>query len=346
MSRRSDLHGADLHGADLRWTDLYRTDMRSADLTGADLRWTDMRSADLTGADLRSADLTGADMRNANLHGADLEGADLEGADLEGTCLEGTCMARLLGDDGRGFAVIAHTGHASETVYYVGCRALAYAAAVTHWGDPGHSAPASAALILGAVEAHHRTTPKGNNIMSTAERQRRSWPKWISADVGAGGRMNTDVRIVSAVAGPVWSARSMLSRALELVQVGWCQHEQARDAGRGGLQPDDPNATAWSLDGAINLACAEAVAEVTEFDRFNETGDGPAKRAQCLAERERLVDALETAIAAAERKGTPHRFAFVAYPSTELSYWNDATGRTQEDVICLCQTVLAELGAS
>jgi len=139
------------------------------------------------------------------------------------------------------------------------------------------------------------------------------------------------VRVVSAVAYPVWHPHSMLSRALELVQSGWCQHDQARrvrmnvqpvrfgglwtppTAGTAGCEPDDPAAIAWSLDGAIDRAHSEAV----EHD---------SERFRCDDALGQLVTALENHI-----------------DDREIVYWNDDPARTQADVVELCRAVLLEL---
>ncbi len=153
----ADLYGADLYGADLRNADLSRADLSSANLYGANLR-----NADLRNANLRNADLHGADLRNANLYGADLSnanlyGANLRNADLRNANLYGACVSLLLGNDGRGYQLIAHHGLTSdgEPVYLAGCRKLTITGARKHWDDPNHETPESAAKILAAIEAHH-----------------------------------------------------------------------------------------------------------------------------------------------------------------------------------------------
>ena len=127
------------------------------------------------------------------------------------------------------------------------------------------------------------------------------------------------VRVVSAESYPVWHPHSMLSRALELVQSGWCQHEQARRAARfgpllagtAGCEPDDPAAVQWSLDGALHRARIEAADNAT--------------MRECENGWIRAVDAL------------------ASHLNREVVYWNDDAGRTQADVVELCRAVLLEL---
>ena len=111
-----------------------------------------LSGADLYGADLRNADLSGADLSSANLCGANLRNADLRNANLYGAC-----VSLLLGNDGRGYQLIAHHGLTSdgEPVYLAGCRKLTITGARKHWDDPNHETPESAAKILAAIEAHH-----------------------------------------------------------------------------------------------------------------------------------------------------------------------------------------------
>jgi hypothetical protein len=56
----------------------------------------------------------------------------------------------LVIDDGRGY-MLRHV----EGRYLAGCRNFTYEQAVAHWSNPDHEAPASAAILLAAVEAHH-----------------------------------------------------------------------------------------------------------------------------------------------------------------------------------------------
>ena len=59
----------------------------------------------------------------------------------------------LLDDDGRGYRLGFRGGW-----YEAGCRVFTAAEAVTHWSNPDHPAPVSAALLLAAVQAHIATT--------------------------------------------------------------------------------------------------------------------------------------------------------------------------------------------
>lgn len=59
----------------------------------------------------------------------------------------------LLANDGRGYRLTFAGG-----IYRAGCRRFSYRAAVDHWGDSRHHAPAPAALLLAAVKAHHDAT--------------------------------------------------------------------------------------------------------------------------------------------------------------------------------------------
>ena len=121
------------------------------------------------------------------------------------------------------------------------------------------------------------------------------------------------VNVVSASADPVWHPRSLLSRATELVQIGWCQYVAARDVTGRACEPWDPHAKAWSLDGAIEQAAREA-----------EQDDGVSKDA--------VEGGLLALIHTIEDRG-----------GQELAYWNDDPDRTRAGVVELCQTVLAEL---
>jgi hypothetical protein len=56
----------------------------------------------------------------------------------------------LVVNDGRGYMLRVFDGR-----YLAGCRDFNYDEAVAHWSNPGHPAPASAAILLAAVEAHH-----------------------------------------------------------------------------------------------------------------------------------------------------------------------------------------------
>lgn len=163
-----------------------------------------------------------------------------------------------------------------------------------------------------------------------SSREAISWLVGQGVDEATAAEMveSGSVRVIAPKADPVWSARSMLSRTLELVQTGWCQHEQARSRRGIGCEPSAAIARAWSLDGAINLAYAEAVdATLDGLDPTFHSG-------QCLAERTRLVDALETHLDTDRRRDT-----------ASIEYWNDVEGRTQQDVLALCAAVLVAIEA-
>ena len=59
----------------------------------------------------------------------------------------------LLPFDGRGYRLRHVKGR-----YLAGCRDFTAAEAVAHWSNPNHPAPASAARLLAAVQAHIAST--------------------------------------------------------------------------------------------------------------------------------------------------------------------------------------------
>ena len=60
-----------------------------------------------------------------------------------------TGYTMLLADDGRGYRLGTRAGR-----YTAGCRDFTADEAIAHWSNPEHPAPASAALLLAAVQAH------------------------------------------------------------------------------------------------------------------------------------------------------------------------------------------------
>ena len=61
----------------------------------------------------------------------------------------------LLPNDGRGYRL-----HYTDGCYQAGCRTFAFEQAIVHWSNPDHQAPASAALLLAAVQAHAAINPQ------------------------------------------------------------------------------------------------------------------------------------------------------------------------------------------
>ena len=95
-------------------------------------------------------------MRIVNGHkiepGAYLSGADLSGANLSGA----TGLPVLLDNDGRGYNLrsVPNTRYVTA-----GCRTFTIEEAVTHWLNPEHVAPQSAALLLAACQRYAFTLP-------------------------------------------------------------------------------------------------------------------------------------------------------------------------------------------
>jgi hypothetical protein len=107
---------------------------------------------------------------------------------------------------------------------------------------------------------------------------------------------------------PVETLTEILARARVLIDAGgWCQRAEARDSTNRPAHPAGPSATSWSLTGAIYAAA-----------RFDGT---PERRSR-----------YEAAVAwTAQVLGSP--------PGA----WNDADGRTREDVLGAIDTALARL---
>jgi hypothetical protein len=91
-------------------------------------------------------------------------------------------------------------------------------------------------------------------------------------------------------------ALGVIDETRRLIEFGWCRGSDARDAHGAAVPPGDPTATEWSLLGALGLVAAH--------------GDVG-------------LEQLATALAALAE--------LIADPS--LSHWNDAPGRTQEEVV-------------
>lgn len=138
------------------------------------------------------------------------------------------------------------------------------------------------------------------------------------------------VRVIVPQGPPTWSAEAMCARALELVQIGWCQFEQARDKSGNACEPSFLGAEYWTADGAINLAYGEAVAaclhawepKVAEY------------AIRCQRERQTLIEGLEARIEQwdiqTDRWYHSDGHGDVALP--ELCYWNDDDTRAQDEV--------------
>ncbi len=93
----------------------------------------------------------------------------------------------------------------------------------------------------------------------------------------------------------------LLRDAQQLVERGWTQHADSRDADGDEVAPWAPNARSWSLLGAI-VAAAEQFAQLNQRDL-------PLQQLEvALDELAKLVD------------------------NDSLAAWNDATGRTQHEV--------------
>jgi hypothetical protein len=93
----------------------------------------------------------------------------------------------------------------------------------------------------------------------------------------------------------------ILQDAQRLVERGWTQHADSRDAAGAEVEPWSPDAASWSLLGAI-VAASEAFAQRHQRDLPLE------QLAEALHELAKLID------------------------DDSLASWNDAPGRTQEQV--------------
>jgi len=99
------------------------------------------------------------------------------------------------------------------------------------------------------------------------------------------------------------SATEILRRAHDLVAFGWCQRADARDAGYRPVQPWSSQACSWSLLGALVAAL-----------------DAPG---EAIPESPELIAELRLALVAVSETLT----------AWSLEDWNDATERTQAEVI-------------
>src|SRR5437667_4681375 len=104
-------------------------------------------------------------------------------------------------------------------------------------------------------------------------------------------------------AGRTVTAKQILFGARELVHEGWCQGVDARDARGERCAPWNRDARTWSVLGA--LVASE--------------GDDPDVRAHSSASVAELGHAVSLLAEAAD--------------TSSLQVWNDAPGRTQEDVL-------------
>jgi anti-sigma regulatory factor (Ser/Thr protein kinase) len=99
-------------------------------------------------------------------------------------------------------------------------------------------------------------------------------------------------------------AAAVLARATRRIREGWCQHTEARDMAGTPVEPWSEQAAAWSLLGALVSALDGPVA----------TPDVPLPAlADAMSALATLVD------------------------DDSLSGWNDAPGRTQQDVIAVLE---------
>lgn len=111
-----------------------------------------------------------------------------------------------------------------------------------------------------------------------------------------------------------------LEEALEFIQFGWTQNASARDGGGHAVAPDYEFACAFSLYGALTRATwPERPFDHDSADRNWQAGEDAA---YVLAKR-------------AGMNGDPNAWAYVAK-------WNDARGRTKEQVVELLREALNE----
>ena len=84
--------------------------------------------------------------------------------------------------------------------------------------------------------------------------------------------------------------------AVERVRRGWCQHELAVDADGEAIAPDDPEAAAWCLVGAVDAGVLETTGCVEDANAvlmrlrggggpLSEWNDEPGRTAEEVVER-------------------------------------------------------------
>ena len=86
----------------------------------------------------------------------------------------------------------------------------------------------------------------------------------------------------AAMAASVVAAGAILSIAHGLVKRGWSHHCTAKNARNGTCPPDDPDATAWSVDGAIWLAAKQWRDEVKRQNGGADQGEQPLQKGGAL----------------------------------------------------------------
>ena len=87
-----------------------------------------------------------------------------------------------------------------------------------------------------------------------------------------------DMKTAKAVAATVIAASTILAIAHSLVKDGWSHRCMAKNARNQACPPDDPEATAWSVDGAIWLAAKKWRDEVNDqHDRATRDEQAPQK---------------------------------------------------------------------
>lgn len=101
-------------------------------------------------------------------------------------------------------------------------------------------------------------------------------------------------------------AAGVLGETRKLIEFGWSRGSDARDGSGAPVPPGHPDATAWSLLGALGMVAAEGDVGLEE---------------------------LATALAALAE--------LIVDPS--LSNWNDAPGRTQAEVLATLDRAAAAL---
>jgi hypothetical protein len=110
-------------------------------------------------------------------------------------------------------------------------------------------------------------------------------------------------------------AQDVLVGAQDRVRRGWCQHEVAVSGRHGAVEPTDPDADAWSLLGAI-VAASDAPTAI-------------AAGALAISDLALAMGALAQVI-----------------EEPSLARWNDASDRTQAEVVETLSEAIALLDAA
>ena len=98
------------------------------------------------------------------------------------------------------------------------------------------------------------------------------------ARIGDPGPETPDMKTAKAVAATVIAAGAILAIAHGLVNDGWSHRCMARNARNQACPPDDPEAIAWSVDGAIWLAAKKWRDEVnSQQGRATQAEHSPQK---------------------------------------------------------------------